>query len=1568
MITFTSNSANDFKLLIIGSEDNYLHKNFMNGQSFLFKYDDNPYDFHHFVLITNETMTFHVCHRSIKETKSNDEIKYKNISIGENIYSQVKNFDEIKLSDCFRIEKDYNEENKYDRYMLNYITKTNLLINKKFENGTNEIQEFTNETGNIFLESDVKAFCFELYNDNEYNIYESLAINFELSGIKNESIIQNTIPFLINGVSMRQQLRGGQILYYRLKEYIGDSKFVFLHFKKLKGEIDLFKGFCKDFPNCSFDASNINEFDKIGYIYEENIYFREEIGDIKNVYQTTYFPVYLVYCKSKEDDYCNYIIELNNENNIITLNKDEKFYSKLEDNGKHEYNSCTSTFKFTKSGDTPFSSLELHLLTGEISNISIKGEEYSGNSKNDVYYPMKSFYKYDNQTFYFIKTSFSTNFATYNIEIIGKENSFFYIDYIHGIYEEENSKKSPYLFSLKEMHYNMIEDNFIYSFKKSNINDKYIVSLSGINSYLKNGVNSPHSKYAQFLSKSDDLINIYCIKDSNIDKGLCEFIASSSLLINNTISKVVEFDGFYQFYILNENIKTIKLYYYFTNEELNYKAMFVNINKNTMDVLKIQYGFNGTLENTTKWIYKYNEIFTIDLSNIIKLKKGCELEDIVKEINYFYIIIEAETLKNNYMEFKIKTNIKNTPTYFINDGIELGYLKRNESRYYYFDYKNRTKEETSQDVYLYNKGNVKIESFVLKGEEVFETYKKFDIYDVDYKDEKIWYDIHPIYNNHIKIDYKDCLNDCRFIIRVYLNESDNNKFNDNNLFALYRSTQSKENRMMVDLNTNIYGNIYNKSNVENYYYKTNISNIEGDIVITLNCHKCKMSIKKNPEDEKESLIITTNSIISKSFFGTNCLYYSISGDQGYYYFSFSDSKLPKYIEQLELEPCYNNCTFIFPLHNYYNYVKSLNNGINQTKIIIFVPDHENIIISYDFEDMKEFENDKIINKEDITNEENRNTSNKLYLDLNVSDILVKEKYLRIRIKSTGNEINKYFNFIMNKFINSPNIDLIKYSKNFVSMDINEPIKEDILNLDNNTLYQISLYLLKGNGVISLDKSGNHDYYLDYESQPEINLFVNLSNISIYSNNTGTDSNFIFFINSNKTDEKQQKLEAQKNYKIKYFKDEDKEIFPINIRLSTENQKNKILYINYRFIELEKNEAREDLYNTTDEGFIMNIISERNNVNILENKYYPEFRRGFASIQLNDQFNLDYIDLEINKNNTNSFIYNKVFLEITPLFSDEKVQSKNKNEIGVENIYIPKNTYIQLNINKKTNLIFKEQEPEYTNVTIDIGNTNEFNIINSEQFYFINNKGKMSYRPISKATEYNMIIDPLNSTTIFVRYTEYPYFELSNSTIDKFEKDEKNNVNNTYELKFKKIKLVNDERKNISSSLKKNIKIEYFIRIFDYLLFYDDKEINNILVKENALVSFRREFNETDLNSDEELDFNITFGELKIRQYKYFEENWIIALVVIILIFVASFVYILIMCIKGRKNKKVKIVKELKNEKDENIIKKEEKKEEEEEKEDEKDESDEEKEEENEDGNNSDDKINKDEIKINIINN
>ena len=106
---------------------------------------------------------------------------------------------------------------------------------------------------------------------------------------------------------------------------------------------------------------------------------------------------------------------------------------------------------------------------------------------------------------------------------------------------------------------------------------------------------------------------------------------------------------------------------------------------------------------------------------------------------------------------------------------------------------------------------------------------------------------------------------------------------------------------------------------------------------------------------------------------------------------------------------------------------------------------------------------------------------------------------------------------------------------------------------------------------------------------------------------------------------------------------------------------------------------------------------------------------------------------------NNFSYNKVFLEITPLYSKEIKISENETE----NIYIPKNTYIQLNITRPTNLIFIEQNPEYINVTIDIGNTNNISIINLNSFEGKENNGKMSYHPITKCNTVSKIYNTKN---------------------------------------------------------------------------------------------------------------------------------------------------------------------------------------------------------------------------------
>ena len=481
LITITSSSANYFMLLITGSENEYLHPNFINGYSFLFEYDASYYEYHTFLLRSNESLTFHVCHRTIKENynQKKDNKTYKYISVGEEIYSEISNFGE-GLADCFKID---SEEIEYDRYMLNYVTKTNMItINMELENGTESQLNLTGETGNIFLNENITAFCFELY-PLLYHNYDSInsAINFQLIGVKNNKIFQNfTNPFLINGVSTKQYLKGGQVLYYSLKEYLNKSNYVYLHFQKIKGEIIILNGFCEDFPNCTFNESYLNQIkqNQIEYTFENYINLKEETGNIKNIYQRTNFPVYIVYCNDTKEKECHYFIELNNENNTIVLNQDKKFYSRMEE-GNSENNTFEIHFKFFYNvmGDLYFPEvyLELHLLAGEISNIRIYEDDLTESN-----YSTTDLTKYDNKTFYYIRKRYSSSLVNYNIRIVSKENTIFYLNYFIADSRKdfiEKDEDSSYILSTKEMHYNMIKKNYFYSLREKKEPGEYIVSL-----------------------------------------------------------------------------------------------------------------------------------------------------------------------------------------------------------------------------------------------------------------------------------------------------------------------------------------------------------------------------------------------------------------------------------------------------------------------------------------------------------------------------------------------------------------------------------------------------------------------------------------------------------------------------------------------------------------------------------------------------------------------------------------------------------------------------------------------------------------------------------------------------------------------------------------------------------------------------------------------------------------------------------------------------------------------------------------------------------------------------------
>ena len=383
-----------------------------------------------------------------------------------------------------------------------------------------------------------------------------------------------------------------------------------------------------------------------------------------------------------------------------------------------------------------------------------------------------------------------------------------------------------------------MKKRYYYSFPDSANPENYIISLSGINSALR--VYPFDERYIQLKIDEIKALRIYCTSEGySDDKHACEFIASTAILNNNSINKNVDFDGFYQYYILNSDVKTINLYYYFTEEQITSKMILVNVHKNSLDTLKIEYGFNKTEELNTKLIYKYNEVFIIDISNIV-LDKPCDLDNILNKTNYFFIRITKYDFNNDPLEFRIKTNIKNIPTYLGSDGIDFGYLKPNEYRLYHFDYKYNRLNSNIEEVYVYNKGNVKIKACTLKAD-TSNYFKSFDLNNIDCDRGDRWH----YGDNHIAVHYNEnnCGNGCKIIVKVYLEESDsNNNNNKNNLYYIYRNTQIIESSFTVDLNTNIFGTINENDGKEKYIFKTKVTPIKGKLVITLNCQLCQMCL------------------------------------------------------------------------------------------------------------------------------------------------------------------------------------------------------------------------------------------------------------------------------------------------------------------------------------------------------------------------------------------------------------------------------------------------------------------------------------------------------------------------------------------------------------------------------------------------------------------------------------------------------------------------------------------------------------------------------------------------------
>ena len=1564
LITFTTHSVNNFTAFAAGLEADYFRRNFFNGYSFIFQYTKGYYEYHTFFIKPERTELFRVCHRIIDSTDERNVSRV--ISFGEEIYSTIM-YKYLNIFDCFQIEPDIIKN--YDAYNLYFTSKTKNIEFTLYDSKADEYSHIYISTedyhsGVYTLNSNYSQFCISIMaNVKEIELSEKDCndIYFQVLGIdENDEITQNLTAPSINGLYMGHDLDKGQSFYYKLYKLSKEDKYINIYFQTIDGKLDLFKSTCNVSDDCSFDLSDENTIKSLknitNYFYEGNIVFQDELTENEEYYEKVSYPVYIVHCKEViYKKYCTYYISLNTGNDYLQIYEEQTSYYYINKSIPNQIDAYrfSNCYYIANNGDRMDLFIEVVLLYGKLNKVTINTE--------------KEIFSYDDKAFYYkaLVKDIKTGFNEHNIEVSGDNNTLFYVNYylIHNNDNVEETLDEIYYLTKNRMFYNLLgyDGGYLtYQIKDDDIEEdeedeeeeedeeKYIISVSGLNSYLGHSLND-YSTIKQYTQIQDENYGEFYFKcysgEGSKSYSACEFVISFSKLKNDgSINKVVEFDGFYQYYIINneDNIKKINLYYYFTEDELkelNNKKILVNVNKNSLDDLTIKYAFNSEEPKESIIVHRYNELFRIDYNN-----NNIFNTNFIKK-NYLFITITSDST----IEFKIRTNVKNLPTHLDTDAVEFGYLNNNEYFIYYFDYIYDNDKamgiDTLQELYLYNKGNVKFKIVVLKFEGIYAN-NAYNMTNIDFDDPSISYIDNNSGKNHIRINGKEYGYDegCRFVLKVYL---DNNETNINNkeIFYIYRHVQNYYKTLLVELNTNIFGNFYGdiekseeeeesdedeeeeeeKEKNEIYYFYTDLKKLKGDLIINLNCEKCEMCIYEKKDESPLCSISTTKSTIiyhDDDILQNTYLYSYIKKGEGHYQLSFSDSSLPKYIEELHPEMCFNSCKFVFPLRNYYNYI---NNIGNDTIIILHSPDEEKIRISYELVDI-----DKLNTELDDFNLTNNNYGNGLFIKLNTSEIKEKGKILRIHVIS---ENNVRFNFIMNKIIYSENTEDIIYTKKIIYMDKeSEEIKNDIISLENDIYYKIDLNLICGKGRVILDNE--NQYELNYEYQPSISLIIKTLNSSISSLNLDKDNNFTFFINATKIGNDSTNfteiLDTPKVHKILYYADKENnnsDIFPIKFKVQKE--KDKTVYINYRFIEIESNETNKtekEIYELDNYEFYLNY-SNNEDITNFQSIYYTELQRGFASMQFNDNSESNFVDIIINKNESlNNNTYKKLYLEITPIYINYKSKE-------IEKIYIPRNVYIQIDINKTLDFIFIKSNHECNITKIDIGNSSEISIDNPDKYEkeIKNGKYKYSINDNTKS-EYNIKINPITNGSLIIKYTSkrnsYPNFDIYNDILEKEWPDESVNL---FTLKYQNIDTTTN---NKEAKKGPNYKISYIIRIYDYLNFYEDNEVESIMIKQNALKVFRKDLPDDKFN-ETTLDYKIDFGTLEKKKYyinvlasasynnsvEYFsykqldfrisqveetnfDQSWAAPLVIVLILFVSLATYMVYKIIKEIREKKV----------------------------------------------------------------
>ena len=1478
LFTMTSYSISDLTDFIAKISENDLQKTYFNGYSYLYepgkyltKEENNKNTQLQFIISSKSRIN--VCHRFL----NNNEALYKNNDDTNIDYQKIIFDGDIKYSriqsgkkDCFIIYKNYEYKEDIAEYKINFITKTkNIKINLYSKNETlgAEEQLVNEESFNYTFKPNYDEFCISK-NDDKSNDDEDASVLFQLLSITNTNYInQNLYMPLIKGISTKQNLEKGKILYYRINENSKNSEFINVNFQTISGNPKVYHSKATNFPYYNISKIKDSEHEITGF--HNNIKYSIKIEkENEDIYQKSSFPIIVVYCpiEEGESDDCNYYIEMSNELETILLNRNRKIYSYIDNSnetkGEDQYKIDLSSYGIDDSSEIY---IQLYSFTGE-PKLAIDG--YTNN-----------YYTYNDNGMIF-NLNLKESKLEFKIRITGNHKNtnyslFYYIT---------NAGKNDFYLPSGEVHYNIIPEKGVYYYyfqdylKIAKIS--YIVSINSINCDL-NINNLGQKRHYQLDINSHEKISI-----SNEDQNItCEFTISAIEKSNNINkpNELIANDRTYQFYKFSKDFKSLDLYYLMTPDDLkDNKNIYLYISKKTTKQLKINYNIN----HNKSIIYNHNEM--IELKNINK-------SELSKQFNLYILIITIEPNENiNNFEFKIKINgNKNKYSSYLDpEEVESDIIVKGKPNKYYYEYYYREgKDEIIGQIYLDCKGMAQLVNS--SDSEIILTKK----------------------SNYININNDpNCVNGCKLNFSVLIsNEEENNDYNIYNIYLI-----SNYKTLNVYPNINIYGKQYNKMKPL-FTTEIDIDQNGNELIFNLNCLKCSAHIKigNSYYDIEKSKIINidgSNRILTYDIESQDT---KVEKNENNYYFSILNKNSPKFIYQKEAIICKNNCKFILPIYSYFSFT--------QKNIVFYVPETEKVEIYAKIINMEDYQfKDFDLVKDNDKNSTVLPITNRLYIK--EEDYKEKDFYILIEVNSA---LNNPFNFIVSEF-NKLLIEddkKVSYPKNLYIIQNNSDDNYISFDNNNNNKYKIRMNLINGSGYISLKNNDkNENYNLNYQNQEIISLPNKNNDINkIYLYNSLVNEDFIVYMDIENNNNIYDLILQKTNY-IKYLYNKyEKFTITLNIeKIKIDHIDTKDLFINYHFSYLEgKNNS--EFINSLDEYFISEIkgiigtegtvLNDEKNIII---QYYNDTRRGYI-----------YIDSSIIKGNYNSFQliiegktnyqHKNVYLEVTPLYIDR----------GDESIEFPRNTYIEYYCNKQT-ICFSKPNKIYNILKVEYAYKDNLPLnLSLDDDKEKLSVGKYSFNIINDSLKYCMKIEKKIIDHLLLKYTlkqenqsDFNIFNNNNT----LQCDKNSKTKNMYKITHNNIKINQDNitNYNVSYLIRLYNYLEYLeaneinnIYTNTRLLKAVRKQLNDSEKKSNQITY--------NFECGEDLDFgdysisvlgevyyndNVEYFSYDLFKFsiikdktKEFDITWIAPLIFVIVVFIIIVSFIIKHCISSKKEKK-----------------------------------------------------------------